>query len=146
MNPTLSIASSPEHLLLHGPVINVSIRDANNANSKSENVVALIDTGADINCVSPGLVKRLGLVSIGENWVRGAGNDASREPVTHLILEFEIGTIITGEFRQYRGLNPDLDIVIGRDILRNTILFMDFTTGRWSIQFVPPSSSALLPS
>lgn len=148
--------SPPEALAAYGPLLTIDIQGLAVDNytpvtAKVTNVTALIDTGATICGISPKLARQL--------W--GSEEAFGRSPGREFVDRshtFNIATIgtktshchphrifvdntfnIVAECIIVESLAQHVDFLIGYNVLRDTILNIDSTTGLWSIHFKIPA-------
>lgn len=141
----IGLRQGVDDLIKYGPTIRAAVRDiASKPNTVS--ILAQIDTGAAMSGVSPDVVRRLQLRRHGSGDIVEAG----RERITVDFHEVDIIMALrdppSGELRamsircHVAGL-PSLakphDLLIGRDILGQFRLLVDFTTGTTQLHLRP---------
>ncbi|MDE0137551.1 MAG: retroviral-like aspartic protease family protein [bacterium] len=94
----------------------------------------LVDTGADVTCISNKVADFLDLQSTGKVPMVGAtGSDAVNQYLVDLLLQFGTQHIGIPDHRaaSFEAGSPHYDVLIGRDILCKGVLTMDFA-GRFT--------------
>ena len=94
----------------------------------------LVDTGADVTCISDKVVGFLDLQPTGKVQMVGAtGSDAVNQYLVDLLLQFGTQHIGIPDHRaaSFKAGSPHYDVLIGRDILCKGVLTMDFA-GRFT--------------
>lgn len=97
-------------------------------------VSALVDTGATKTCISPQLAKNLQLPPRGKITINGAtGSQIVNSYSIDLVLSFGGSSISVGnlEVCEFNPGNSQFQALIGRDVLCQGVLTMDFT-GRFT--------------
>lgn len=144
MRIPFSTQSAVELLIKHGPCFEVGIQalDASMQHPVSdrfENIVALIDTGATHSCISDRLANRFMVDAVDRTHQAAAGFEPVFVDSWTCKIFFPYDRIIlTNKFALLAHLAEPHDIVIGRDILRDTILNINFLTGHWDLTFEIP--------
>jgi len=94
----------------------------------------LLDTGADVTCISDRVVSLLGLQPTGKGQVVGVtGTGVSNQYLVDLLLQFgnqHIG-IPDHSVSAFGAGSPFFDVLIGRDIICKGVLTIDFA-GRFT--------------
>jgi len=139
-----SAEDAARELIRVGPVIPVVITSL----TTGEKVLtkALIDTGAQSNCISPRLAKRLSLNIIGDTWIGGvsSNNEIAKEKVDTVMGMLRPGALtvdIPCEFATPRFSTGDdqIDILLGRPFLQNFDMHYEGSFGRFSLEWLPPA-------
>ena len=116
----------------YGPTIEVSVSAIEG--NEAVKVLAQIDTGAAGTGISKRLAQKLALQQIGKGAVHQPGLPEITAPYFRVKLSFpsiEIESDVVGLIT----LDPPHDILIGRDILANSRMIVDFTKGVTLVQF-----------
>lgn len=139
-----SIEEAARELVRNGPVLPVVITSL--ANRDRVQAKALIDTGAQANCMSPRLARKLSLNIIGDTWVAGvsSNNEIAREKVDTvmgLIRPGDIPVDLPSEFATPRFSTGDdqIEILLGRPFLQNFDLVYEGSIGRFSLAWHTPA-------
>jgi predicted aspartyl protease len=82
--------------------------------------VALVDTGADISVIGPGIAARLGLPLVGRIQVAGVNDEPEIVPLWRITFD----TIFAGRF-DVDAIELGRTTIIGRDILNRLLLHFD---------------------
>ncbi|MBI2586717.1 MAG: hypothetical protein HYW28_12740 [Rhodospirillales bacterium] len=126
-----------EHVRRFGPTIAIDIWSVNQT-VKLQDVLAQIDFGASHSCISPRLAPRLNVEPIGVLNTQIAGLKPEDIPVFRCGVTFPTGTKIEGDFAILPHLAEPHDVLIGRNILANCRVIVDFTSGNIQIHFKNP--------
>lgn len=124
----IKITQTVDEILKHGPSLNVGVAPVPFEGTGMMTALAQIDTGAAGSGMSPRLARKLSLKPVGSGEIREAGRDpivASYFRVRLFLPSTDIETNIVG----LPSLDPPHDVLIGRDILANCRLLVDFTRG-----------------
>jgi predicted aspartyl protease len=135
----ISFQQSIQDLFKDGPTTTFGIASNPYHGQPMLAAFGLIDTGAGATAISPRLVKELKLKASGSETVQEAG----REPVTadfYSVRFFIPGMKFDLDVAGLPSLPPSYDILVGRDILGNGRLIVDFTTGITTLHFKLGSS------
>ena len=119
---------SVEDILKHGPTLDIGIAPLPFVGKGMTTVRAQIDTGAICSGLRPGLANELGLNKVGEATAHVGG----LQPVVASCYSarlFLASTEVDLEMVDLATLDPPHDVLIGRDILANCRLIVDFTSG-----------------
>jgi predicted aspartyl protease len=132
----ITICQEVDGLLEHGPSLAVTVAALGGGPSLS--VCALIDTGATHTCISPRIVKELGLVPFDEGLIITPDTPPDMTCFYKVRLElpnvgFDMNVPVLPNFE------PPHDVLIGRTLLNRGRLSVDFETGQ-SVLFLRPSS------
>jgi gag-polyprotein putative aspartyl protease len=139
-----SLEDAARELIRVGPVIPVT----RSAMASRDRIIAqaLIDTGAQANCISKKLAARLGLQVIGDTWIAGVShnNEIAKEKVDTVIGMVRPGDLqvdIPTELATARFSTGDdqVALLLGRPFLRNFDLSYEGGIGRFSLSWQPPS-------
>ncbi len=128
----INFRQPPDKLREHGPSIGLGISAAPYAGGNIINTLAQIDTGAGGTAISTRIAALLNLGPTGKGEVREAG----REPIVGYYAKVRLlipGAYIELEVVALSSLHPPHEILIGRDILSNCRLFVDFVGGLTSL-------------
>jgi len=128
----IRIRQTPDELVKYGPTIEVKVSAIKGREVLS--VLAQIDTGAAGTGISKRLAEKLALESVAFGKVHQPGLPEITAPYFRVRLEFpsvEIESDVVGLVT----LDPPHDILIGRDILVNSRMIVDFTQGITAVQF-----------
>lgn len=133
----IGLRQGVDDLIKYGPTIRAAICDVT-SKSNTVNVLAQIDTGASMSGISPNVVRRLQLRGHGAGDIVEAGREritvdfhevdivmAFRNPPSGALHSMSIRCEVAG----LPSLAPPHDLLIGRDILGQFRLLVDFTTG-----------------
>lgn len=122
-----------DDMIKYGPTCPIGIGGPE-SDDVAMTVFAQIDTGAAGTGISPRLVDRLGLAPVSSGMIHEAG----REPisvnmygVSLFFPRFKVVLDVSG----LPSLAAPHDIVIGRDILKDTRFIVDFTSGIIRVHF-----------
>ena len=133
----IKINQTVDELLKFGPSIEIGIAPVPFEGKGLTTVIAQIDTGAAGSGMSPRLTRKLNLEPIDQ----GEFHEPAREPIVvnyfrvRLILpSTDIETDIVG----LPSLDPPHDVLIGRDILANCRLIIDFPRGLTGLYIKAP--------
>lgn len=139
-----SAEDAARDLILGGPVIPVIITSISTRERMQTR--ALIDTGAQSNCISRRLADRLALSVTGDTWIAGVShnNEIAQEKVDTVIGMVRPGELqvdIPCEFATPRFTTGDdqIGILLGRPFLRNFDFSYEGSIGRFSLDWQPPS-------
>ena len=124
----IRITQTVDELIKYGPSIKIGIAPVPFEGAGLVTVLAQIDTGAAGSGMSPRLTRKLGLKPIDSGEIHEAGRTPIIAPyfrVRLILPSTDIETDIVG----LPSLNPPHDVLIGRDILTNCRLIVDFTSG-----------------
>ena len=97
-------------------------------------VQGLMDTGADVTCISPAVVEQAGLMPVGKIQSVGVtGTSPMNQYTVGILLRFGAQAIGLDNLTvvEFRGESPNFQVLIGRDIICRGVLTMDFN-GRFS--------------
>ena len=134
--PCLSVTYDPRV----GPVINVGFAKPNEASDQSSQkqlCPLLVDTGADITCVSPGIADGLGINPISKKKIQGAtGISELNVYLIDLLLPFgdplhspsiPIQTLVMESIQivEFQSSNSAYQGLLGRDILSRGLLSIE---------------------
>jgi hypothetical protein len=122
----IAIRQSVHDLRKHGPTFEVGVTDI--ATGTSKRVYAQIDTGADHTCVSPVLARALHLKAIDICIVRQPNEPVRGAPYFKVRLSLPLADIDL-DVALLTTLDAPHDVLIGRDILANSRLSIDFASG-----------------
>jgi predicted aspartyl protease len=136
----IRIRQSVDDLFKRGPTINIGIAPQPFLGRGLMTVLAQIDTGAAGTALSPRLANKLGLEPAG----RGKIIEAGREPI--VVPYFKVRLFLPGMDIETKvsglSLPPPHDILIGRDILANCRIAIDFITGAVCLHIKNPQASS----
>jgi predicted aspartyl protease len=121
-----------DDLIKYVPSIKVGVVALPIDGTERMTVVALIDTGAAGTAISPRLARVLNREPIGF----GTAHEAGREPITVPYFKIRLylfSAEIELEVAGLPSLDPPHDILIGRDILADCRLVVDFISGSTSL-------------
>ncbi len=131
----IRITQSIDDLVKHGPSLKIGVMATPFDGTHVTTAWALIDTGAAGTGISPALARELALKPIDF----GMAHEAGREPISapyfkvKLLLspniDMELDVIGLRSMDEYHGL------LIGRDVLQNSRIMVDFITGETRIHF-----------
>jgi hypothetical protein len=101
----------------------------------------LLDTGASHTCVTPQLVKKLGITTRGKATALGAGGEmileiAGIESLSVAGAEVRRLTVAVVNVDHVAKLTKRIDGVVGNDFLRRFVVTIDYRRGR--VTFSPP--------
>ena len=94
----------------------------------------LMDTGADATCISEKLAKALNLKPTGKVQTVGVhGPEQVNQHSVDLLLQFGAHAIGIPNLRvsEFKGISPNYDLLIGRDVICQGVLTMTFN-GRFT--------------
>ncbi len=124
----ITITQTVDEILQFGPSIEIGIAPAPFDGTGKIVVLAQIDTGAICSGLRPGFAKELGLNKVGEATAHVAG--LQPVVVSCFNVRFYLATIeFDLEVVELATLDPPHDVLIGRDILSNCRIEVDFTSG-----------------
>lgn len=139
-----SVEDAARELIRIGPVIPVVVTSL--ATQQKIQTKALIDTGAQSNCISKKLAQRLQLNVIGDTRIAGVSHndEIAQEKVDTVMGMLRPGSFqidIPSEFATPRFSTGDdqIDILLGRPFLQNFDFFYEGSFGRFSLEWQPPS-------
>lgn len=121
-------------LFAYGPTAPVGISEVGKRQATLQ-AVALIDTGAAGTGISPKLAAKLNLQPIGTGLIHEAG----REPIAADIFEARLffpGMDVELDIAGLPSLAEPHDMIVGRDVLAQARISVDFTTGITLLQFL----------
>jgi predicted aspartyl protease len=122
----ITIRQSVDDLRKHGPTVEVFVTDIQTGARKG--VIAQIDTGADGTCISPRLARALALKAADTCLVHQADKPTMLMPYFEIKLSLPL-IDVNLKVATLSDLNGPHDILIGRDVLANSRLTVDFTSG-----------------
>jgi hypothetical protein len=127
----------PQRILKGGLAMWVTIEavpEAGTSEVAPMRVGAIIDTGAECSGISEKVAKALTDATRGtrEIWTPTLGLRTEPTFRCKLTYDDDAKTDVTTDFSLIRELEPH-DVVIGRDLLMNTKLCVDFRKGEWSL-------------
>jgi hypothetical protein len=119
-----------DDLLKYGPSIEVDVAalEGEDTTAASARALAQIDTGAGGTGISPRLATKLRLIPIASGIVHQPGMTGIRVPYFNVRLSLPSAQLDM-EVVGFPTLQPPHDILIGRDILSNCRLAVDFVSG-----------------
>lgn len=120
---------SLDDLKQYGPSIPIEVSAAIDNAPKRIRALALVDTGAAGTGIGPDLAKRLGLPLIG----RGMIHEAGRAPIMaglHRVRLCFPSIDIDVDVTALPSLGEPHDVLIGRDVMAKSHLYVDFLTGK----------------
>jgi predicted aspartyl protease len=123
----ITFRQTVDELIQNGPTIEIGVTCIDSGNGAR--VLAQIDTGAAGTGVSAKLAERLGLMPYGEH---GEIHEAGRERLVvpyHFVRLTLPHADIEHEVACLPSLGAPHDVLIGRDILANSRLVVDFIAG-----------------
>jgi len=91
---------------------------------------SLIDTGADVTCISSNVAAMLGIQPSGKRSVVGAtGIAEANQYIVDLLLQFGSESLVVPqhEVTAFPANSPHYDVLIGRDIICQGVLTVDFS-------------------
>ena len=101
---------------------------------KPVNGLALIDTGAAATCVDESLARRVGLAVVDAGPISSATHEHHVVPIFACRLEISgLGTINCPRAMGVTIENQGLVAVIGRDVLKSTVLIYNGSEGTYSL-------------
>jgi predicted aspartyl protease len=136
------ITQSPDDLRERGPITLVGISGQDTKRSNMFKVAALIDTGAHGTTISPRLAEKLALPVADRGEVREAGREVITADYFKVGLFFPRCGWIDLDVARLPSFDPECDVLIGRDILANCRLLVDFGTGITELHIKASSFSA----
>lgn len=139
----LSFKAKPKALQQWGPNLRVIIQPIGDPPevSEPELVPAIVDTGSEISGVSPRIAEKLKLPRAEpRNHTTLKGRRRS-EPTVRAKIVFGDG-VERHEIFSILDFIDDYDVLIGRDLLKDARLFIDFVSGEWHIEFLEPENTA----
>lgn len=110
-----------------------------------QKVRAMIDSGASISGIKPAIAKAAGLIQTSSVGVSGVIGTENRPVYTAAIklpsynVDIDVMDIAGVELAQ-----QDLDVLIGRDILKHTVFTYDGTEGVFSLEERPTATKTIL--
>jgi predicted aspartyl protease len=116
-----------DDLVKYGPSIEVGIAPIPFGTGR-RSALAQIDTGAGGTAISPRLARKLNLKPV----AKGTAHQAGLPPITAQYFRVRLflpSTDIEMEVVGFATLNPPHDVLIGRDVLANCRLAVDFLSG-----------------
>lgn len=133
-----------------GPLINLGIAKpgtikigATNSSPEFHGYLALVDTGADVTCISPEIAKAVGLVLAGKKDMASA---LSVEEANYYLADLALpfGTPVSGvplqtlvsesmEVMEFRSNSPHYQALLGRDIISKGLFTMTSYDKRFTI-------------
>jgi hypothetical protein len=133
---TLAITGSqtPEDLQELGPCMTVAMRRPQGETPET-GLIAIVDTGSGVSCISPRLAPRLGGEPDGTRNEAHAFGKEENKPTFRYELTYPDGRQVEGTFTVHDQLMEPYDVLIGRDLLADASLTINFDTGRWFIIF-----------
>ena len=139
-----SFEDAARELIRIGPVIPVIVTSL--TTHQKIQTKALIDTGAQSNCISKKLAQRLQLNIIGDTRIAGVShnNEIAQEKVDTVMGMLRPGNLqvdIPSEFATPRFSTGDdeIDILLGRPFLQNFDFLYEGSLGRFSLEWQPPA-------
>jgi predicted aspartyl protease len=135
----LAVDALPEELRRFGPCVEVSMQPVTQshepAGPKIDKLVALVDTGAGTSCLGPKLAARLGITPKRTIIQHAAGAKSQNVPVFRCKLFYPGITQVEADFAVLSHLKEPHEVVIGCDLLYQSRVVADFTSGKWEIHF-----------
>lgn len=125
----ITLTQSVDDLIQNGPTMKVGIAALPFDPAMMSVVLAQIDTGAHGTAVSPRIANSLGLKEID----RGEVHEAGRDPIVASYYRVRLrmpGTDIEIDVVGLPTLREPHDVLIGRDVLANCRLAIDFANGK----------------
>lgn len=133
----IRIRQSVQDLRQYGPCIEVTVSAAL-GDHLTVQALALLDSGAHSTGISPRLMRRLNLRPFTEGLIHEAGREPIRAPMFYICVSFPSfhanGLAVAG----LPSLAPPHDVVVGRDVLANCRLLIDFGSGATRLHFKYP--------
>lgn len=131
------IKVDPQRLLKGGLAIWVTmdgVASGGPATWSSMRVGAIVDTGAECSGISSKLHKAFAGAIVGSREIYTPTFGRRSEPTVRCEMTYEdaASTTVTADFSLIPELEP-WDVLIGRDLLMNTKLVIDFPKGEWSM-------------
>ena len=133
----IRITQTVDELLKFGPSVEIGIAPVPFEGKGLITVLAQIDTGAAGSGMSPRLTRKLNLKPVGKGEIREVG----REPIVvnyFRVRLFLPSTDIETDIVGLPSLDPPHDVLIGRDILANCRLIIDFPRGLTGLHIKAP--------
>ena len=134
----IRITQTVDNLLKDGPSLKIDVAPVPFEGNGLTTVLAQIDTGAAGSGMSPWLTGKLNLRPVREVEIHEAG----REPIVAQIFRVRLflpSIDIEIDIVSLPSLNKPHDVLIGRDILKNSRIIVDFTSGVTGLHIKSPS-------
>jgi hypothetical protein len=136
----LDVTQDRAALIANGPTIALSLRALlpdGSSGTLISNLLAQFDTGASRSCITLAVATKLGTQPSSVTASRIAGDQELALPTYKCAFVFPDGTTWATEIPALSYLGPPHDILIGRDLMNNSRLLVDFTTGKWDFRLWP---------
>ena len=128
----INIRQSADDLFQRGPSLSIGIAPLGN-NTGMLSILAQIDTGAHGTGISPRVAEKLSLSPAGHGEIREAGRKPIACPYYPVRLSIDSIMDIELEVVGLPALGAPHDPVIGRDVLANCRLAIDFSLGHTAL-------------
>lgn len=124
----IRITQPVDEIIQYGPSIKIGVAPVPFQGEGTTIVLAQIDTGAAGTGISARLARKLNLKPVGFGEVHEAGRNPIKAPYFKVRLSLP-STDIESEVVGLATLDPPHDVLIGRDLLANCRLVVDFLSG-----------------
>jgi hypothetical protein len=137
-NRFLNIKQSPEQLQQLGPSLCIEIELADGPQDQIPErfggVVALVDTGANVSFISSRLITTLNATPV-DTRIKIVNGKPENVAMYRCKVIYPNGVYHINDFSIFPNLSEPHDLLIGRDMLANTQMTVDFPSGNWTILF-----------
>lgn len=131
----VEFTQTPDDLFQHGPTLHAGILRLPLSSNRGAGVLAQLDTGAGITAIPLRMAEKLGLEPLGYGELREAGRDVRETPYYRVELLLSERIRFPLDIIGLETLSPPHDLLIGRDVLSNGKLEVDFLTGVTRFRF-----------
>jgi hypothetical protein len=128
------VNQTPKDLQERGPCISVAMRRPQSEAAET-GLIAIVDTGSAVSCISPRLAPRLGGEPDGTRDEANAFGKEENKPTFWYELTYSDGRQVEWKFTVHDQLMEPYDVLIGRDLLEDASLNINFDSGHWFIIF-----------
>lgn len=134
----IKVAHDPADMRSFGPTMEIGVTFVTQtpAISRIDRVLALIDTGAGRSCLAQHFINSINAKPNTDIGITHPDGKTERIPAFTCIFHYPKGIDTKIDCAIWPNLAKPHDILIGRDILKDTRLLVNFKTGEWELCFV----------